>query len=90
MDQGLYQFAQTYQRNVSDPQTLRAYYGYLMECMDEQERIDSAEYRGRIEGEAKGKADIVRSALRKKKSIADIMDFTGLSEQEIDAIRNDL
>ena len=46
MDEGLYQFAMHYQRNLSDPKIMHAYYGHLMERMDELERIDTAMYMG--------------------------------------------
>jgi len=46
MDQGLYLFAQQYQRNINDPETLNAYYGYMMERMDEKERISTAKVEG--------------------------------------------
>jgi hypothetical protein len=42
MDQGLYDSARQYQRNASDPKTLHAYYGHIMERMDEQNRINTA------------------------------------------------
>ena len=93
MDQGLYQFAQQYQRNVSDPRTIDAYYGYMMECMDEQERIDTAEAIGRAEGHAKGYAEgraeeqatIIRTMM-KTMTIADISKATGLTHAEIEPL----
>jgi predicted transposase/invertase (TIGR01784 family) len=100
MDQGLYQFAQQYQRNVSDPRTLDAYYGYMMECMDEQERIDTAEAigraegrteghtEGRAEGRAEGQAAIIRT-LMKTMTIAEISKLTGLPRAEIEPLVND-
>jgi predicted transposase YdaD len=89
MDQGLYQFAQQYQRNVSDPRTIDAYYGYMMECMDEQERIDTAEAIGRAEGYAEGRAEeqaaIIRTMM-KTMTIADISKATGLTNAEIEPL----
>ena len=87
MDQGLYQFALQYQHNVSDPRTLDAYYCYMMECMDELDRIDTAEAKGRaeghIEGRVEGQAAIIR-AMMKAMSIADISKVTGLTHEEIE------
>jgi predicted transposase/invertase (TIGR01784 family) len=60
MDQGLLQFAQKYQRNINDPATRNAYYGYVMECMDERERIRTA----RIEAKAEG-ADMLAELIKK-------------------------
>ena len=56
MDEGLYQFARQYQRNVCDPKTLYDYYGYVMECMTEKDRIDTARNEGIVQGVAQGVA----------------------------------
>jgi predicted transposase/invertase (TIGR01784 family) len=87
MDQGLYQFAQQYQRNVSDPRTLDAYYGYMMECMDEQERIDTAKAEGEAVGESRRNTEIAKNALGMGMSIEDIIRLTRLSKHEIEAIK---
>jgi predicted transposase/invertase (TIGR01784 family) len=86
MDQGLYDFARQYQRNASDPKTLYAYYGHIMERMDEQSRIKAAVVEGEARGEARRNAEIAKNALRKQMPVADIMDITGLSQAEIEAL----
>ena len=94
MDEGLHQFAQTYQRNVSDPDTLFAYYGYLMELADERNRIETAriealeegEAKGEAKGLAKGQAISAMNALRKGLSIADVMEISELSRAEVESL----
>ena len=96
MDEGLHQFAQTYQRNVSDPDTLFAYYGYLMELADERNRIETARIEALEEGEAKGeakglaKAISAMNALRKGHSIADVMEISELSRAEVESLAKSL
>ena len=93
MDQGLYQFAQKYQYNISDPIVLNAYYGYIMEGMDERDRIEGARMEGEAIGIAKGEthrnAEIARNALGMGISIENIMLLTGLSHAEIQALVNE-
>jgi predicted transposase/invertase (TIGR01784 family) len=79
MDQGLYEFAQRYQRNIGDPKTLDAYYGYVMECMDERERIDTAINKRNIE--------IARNLLAMSMPLDQINAATGLTLAEIEKIK---
>jgi predicted transposase/invertase (TIGR01784 family) len=102
MDQGLNEFAKQYQRNASDPKTLNAYYGHIMERMDEQNRIKTARIEGRVEGVAKGRAEghsegradginegLALSAINALKagfSIADAMKISGLPQSDIEEL----
>ncbi|MCL1918568.1 MAG: hypothetical protein FWG14_09680 [Peptococcaceae bacterium] len=88
MDQGLYQFAQQYQRNINDPETLNAYYGYLMECMDEKERIDTAREEGREEGELEKLIGLIHRKMLKNKTREQIADELELNEAEAEILEN--
>ena len=90
MDEGLHQFAQTYQRNVSDPETLFAYSNYLMELADERNRIRTARIEGREEGIAETQSSHAMNALRIGLSITDVMKITGLARAEVESLAKSL
>ena len=87
MDEGLYQFAQQYQRNASDPKTLYDYYGYVLERMDEGNRLDTARFEGIEEGMVKGIYKVAGKLLGINRPIDEIMEVTGLAREEVERLR---
>ncbi|MDR2563914.1 MAG: hypothetical protein LBC98_08220, partial [Prevotellaceae bacterium] len=67
---------------------LEIYDRYLNTILAAQGMMFDSEAKGRAEGEAKGKAEVVIRAAKKGYSLEDISDLTGLSLTEIDAILN--
>ena len=85
MDEGLYLFAKQYQHNINDPKTLYKYYGYVMERMDEQDRIDTARFEGRAEGRAEGKMEMIKALRGMGLSDEQIAEAANMSLEEIRA-----
>ena len=92
MDEGLYQFAQQYQRNASDPKTLYDYYGYVLERMDEGNRLDTARFEGIEEGKVIGREDgiisVAKGLLADGDSIDKIIKVTGLAREAVENLRD--
>ena len=55
-----------------------------------QSNLATAEDNGRAEGRMAEKIEIARSALRKKLSIEDVADITGLSREEVEQLAGSL
>ncbi|MCP1308143.1 Rpn family recombination-promoting nuclease/putative transposase [Paenibacillus tyrfis] len=58
--------------------------------LDEQSALDYAESRGRAEGKLEEKRDIAASMLQKGLPVSLIVEVTGLSETEIEALNRKL
>ena len=103
MDQGLFQFAQQFQRNASDPNTLYDYYGYVLERMDEKNRLYTARLEGRDEGRDEGRVEgrvegreegrqegiytVAGNLLGINMPVDEIMGVTGLTREEVEKLR---
>jgi predicted transposase/invertase (TIGR01784 family) len=80
----------------ADERTRMLFEARQLYLMDEAVRRKAAvaegeargEARGRAEGEARGKFDIARTMFARKMSVSDIIDITGLSEQDILSIQS--
>ena len=68
------------------PEELREYEDSLKTYRDLKNSLDTAEEKGRNEGRAEEKLDIARKMKSKGFTAADILEMTGLSEDEIKAL----
>ena len=57
---------------------------------DLQSDLATAEDNGRIAGRAERSIEIARNALRKKMSVDDIVDITGLTYEEVENLRKEI
>jgi len=53
----------------------------------EQQKLEDAEARGTAIGEARGKAEIAKKMLDKNRSLEEIIELTGLTKEEIVALK---
>ena len=68
------------------PVELKEYEDSLKTYRDLKNSLDTAEEKGRVEGRAEEKLDIARKMKSKGFTAADILEMTGLSEDEIKAL----
>jgi len=68
------------------PAQILSYEGSLKYYRDLKNSLDTARGEGKIEGKLEGKLEIAKKALKKSLSIDDIIELTGLSEDEIKGI----
>ncbi|WP_341790175.1 Rpn family recombination-promoting nuclease/putative transposase [Rickettsia endosymbiont of Polydrusus tereticollis] len=67
------------------PKELKAYRDYMNKTLKERDYIVSAEEKGKVEG----KAELIKMMIKQGKSVKQIAEFTGLSEDEIEKLKEE-
>ncbi len=73
-----------------DPETVRLAELRMKKIIDDTSMLEGAKEEGKIEGKIEEKIEITKNALKKGFDISAIIDITGLSEEEVLKIKDEM
>ncbi len=73
-----------------DPETVRLAELRMKKILDDTSMLEGAKEEGKIEGKIEEKIEITKNALKKGFDISAIIDITGLSEEEVLKIKDEM